>query len=505
MVKPTRTLLLLVIVFALSMAVMYIFPKDGVKVTEHVQLKFPDWEGFWKEDRQERRVALQELIDIYTLKIDSTAIKDSLKRKSIAYQQEMKKLQYPEGGVAALASFVQNLRNVSGTGKPLRIIHYGDSQIEGDRISSYLRGQLQGRFGGSGSGWISLTEIVPPTNIDFKASENWERFTVYGKPNSQLHNKYGLMGVFSRFTPEKDPISEPDSLPSTPNESLGKEKISTKKAIAERKPDVVKAWIQFSPSKRGGANTRRFDKLRLAYGNMEEQVHYAVWIDGTMTEKGTLPVAPFYNELVLSFPETPQEVRIELESTYSPDFYGMSLESEGGVIVDNIAMRGSSGTIFNKMDIELLSFQYNRENVGLVILQYGGNSVPYIKSKEHAGDYGRWFNAQIRTLQRLMPKASFIVIGPSDMSTKDKDKFITYPFLEDVRDALKQAAFDRGAMYWDMYEAMGGRGSMPSWVNADPPLASTDHIHFSPSGAKMVAQWFYEALQEGISKVSKEQ
>lgn len=41
---------------------------------------------------------------------------------------------------------------------------------------------------------------------------------------------------------------------------------------------------------------------------------------------------------------------------------------------------------------------------------------------------------------------------------------------------------------------MGGRNSMVSWVEADPPLAATDYTHFSPLGARKVGELFYTAL-----------
>jgi hypothetical protein len=87
-----------------------------------------------------------------------------------------------------------------------------------------------------------------------------------------------------------------------------------------------------------------------------------------------------------------------------------------------------------------------------------------------------------------------IVIGPSDMSIKEGEDYVTRPFLEDVRDAMKTNALAQGAAFWDMYEAMGGRNSMVSWVQADPPLAADDYTHFSPIGARKVGELFYTAL-----------
>ena len=69
-----------------------------------------------------------------------------------------------------------------------------------------------------------------------------------------------------------------------------------------------------------------------------------------------------------------------------------------------------------------------------------------------------------------------------------------YPGIEPVRNALKNAAMESGFAFWDLYEAMGGYNSMPSFVHADPPLASTDYIHFTALGVNLVAEMFYNAL-----------
>ena len=69
-----------------------------------------------------------------------------------------------------------------------------------------------------------------------------------------------------------------------------------------------------------------------------------------------------------------------------------------------------------------------------------------------------------------------------------------FPQLEPIRDALRQATLESGFGFWDLYEAMGGSNSMPSFVQADPPLASRDYLHFTPKGANLVAEMFYNAL-----------
>ena len=137
---------------------------------------------------------------------------------------------------------------------------------------------------------------------------------------------------------------------------------------------------------------------------------------------------------------------------------------------------------------------YRDLNPGLFILQFGGNVMPYIKDQKAIDNYGRWFANQIKRLKQSCPDAAVIVIGPSDMSTKDKDKYVTYDYLPAVVEALKQAALSTGSGYWDMYQAMGGYNSMPGWVNATPALAQPDYVHFSPRGSTLISNMFYNAF-----------
>ena len=178
----------------------------------------------------------------------------------------------------------------------------------------------------------------------------------------------------------------------------------------------------------------------------------------------------------------------------SPDVYGLSLEGNTGVVMDNIPLRGSSGTIFTKQNSTLLGNMYASLSPSLVIMQFGGNTVPYIKTDDGPTKYGNWFKSQINFMKRMNPGAAIIVIGPSDMSVKEKTEYVTYPYLEAVRDAMKETALSTGCLFWDMYEVMGGKNSMPKWVEADPPLAATDYIHFSPKGAKKMAMEFNKKL-----------
>jgi hypothetical protein len=69
----------------------------------------------------------------------------------------------------------------------------------------------------------------------------------------------------------------------------------------------------------------------------------------------------------------------------------------------------------------------------------------------------------------------------------------TYSVLPEVVKTLREAANESGAAFWNMYDVMGGKGSMTKWVNSG--LAGSDYVHFTPAGAKKMAHMLYETLQ----------
>jgi hypothetical protein len=153
-------------------------------------------------------------------------------------------------------------------------------------------------------------------------------------------------------------------------------------------------------------------------------------------------------------------------------------------------MRGGSGLIFSSMTRSTQQSMLDELSPGLILLQYGGNVVPYMSP----GYYRRAFKRQLKFFSELCPGIPIIVIGPSDMSVRENGHFNTYPNLEGIRNALRDATLESGFGFWDLYEAMGGKNSMASFVHSDPPLASTDYVHFTNLGVNLVAEMFYNAL-----------
>lgn len=482
MVKPVYILLFLCLVAAVCLGIMAVFPKDGIAVGPHFRLKFPTWETFWTTDSTGGKVSMDELYEIYSIKDDSAARAKALENERTARIFRSRELQVPPDADDFISGLNERFASLP-EGNRLRILHFGDSQIEADRISELIRSRLQTRLGGSGPGWLPIVEVIPTPAVRHSQSSNWIKYNTYTSKASRAVS-YGVLAACFRFTPP--PETEPEGPASADSTGAAD--------MQKHHKHPAHAWFEVYPSTLGHSSIRRYSRVRLAMGDLQSAVSYAVYADKVLVEEGIWEPVSGYMEWQHDFNKTPATLRFEFDATESPDFYGISLESATGFHLDNIPMRGSAGTIFTSLDADIVRRQAPSEEVGLILLQFGGNTIPYMKSEQQAVQYGKWFRTHIAALRRWYPAAQIVFIGPSDMSAKSGDEFRTIPFLESVRDALKEAAFSQGCAYWDLYEAMGGPNSMPQWVNADPPLASTDHVHFTPSGARQVAGWLYAAL-----------
>ena len=486
--KPFQSLIFLLSVAGFLLVIVFIFPSKGIKIGQSFKLQYPNIEELLGDNLGNESVdsliniqlallneisnepnvyvfpdSIKSLLDI-PIKLSSFHI-DTLKTK-------IQKIEFANNNKTLIHRFFKRISNPKDV---IRVLHYGDSQLEGDRISSFLRNRLQKRFGGYGIGLVSPKPLVKAFSINQNYSENWLRFPIFGiKEGDTYHKRYGALGVYCRYAP-----NIPDSV---------------KYDSILKQSEIINAEISFKKSNSAFLKDRKLKNFSIYYANGSEYVLTEVYENDKLLFAKYLNTNTKFSKLDFHFPNTTSNFTVKFSGKDSPDFYAMSLDAEKGVVVDNIPMRGSSGTYFNKMDLSILKKFYDNIDLGMILLEFGGNVIPFIESDQGVKNYEKWFYSQIRTLKRLKPNVPIIVMGVADMSKKEKDKYISYPYIEPVRDAMKRAAFKAGVGYWDMYEAMGGENSMPEWVNSKPKLATDDYTHYTPRGAKMIGNMFFNAL-----------
>lgn len=483
-VRPHITLLFVLSVFTILLLVSFAFyiilpgEDESIPVFGGIKISFIKPADIFKE--KEQYADISEIIAQNELIIDSTAIEenipepvvvgfDTVKANADSLKQSIRKIEFPNKDRSILFPVFKAMDSARINNKVVRVMHFGDSQIEGDRITSFLRNRLHKKFGGTGVGLVPARQLYDfKYSVFHEASENWNRYTVYGKRDTLIkHKRYGILAGFNSFTPQPVDSSRNDTT-------------------------MKNAWISFESSPYSYANTKKFEQCRLFYGHNTLPFNANLYLGDTLVDQGTYKPSSQLKQIQWLFNEPANNIKIEFEAVQSPEIYGVALDGKSGVAVDNIAMRGSAGLVFTKMDPVLFKQLIESLDVKLLILQFGGNILPNIR-KDYSY-YERWFYSQLNYIKTHAPDVEIVVIGVADMSMKKGSRYVSYPNIELVRDAMKKASFRAGAAYWDMFEAMGGKNSMPSWVFANPSLAGKDFVHFTPRGAKIIANMFYNAL-----------
>ncbi len=368
-------------------------------------------------------------------------------------------IEFPDNDKSSLAGFL----NALGESKtsPIRILHYGDSQIEGDRITTYFRSRLQNQFGGGGVGFISPGPGNGFASHSLTTSENAKWVTMYaGGKKGFGDSRFDFPGSFIRFD----------------------------KVAVEGADSICQGYIDLNIAK----SARNYHKVRLLTGNNKSVVNVTVTADGQSVDNLLLLPIAGYRTNEWTFEDSPARIRFTFSGQDSPDISGILLDNETGISVDNIPQRGSFGLEFARLNESNFSNRISTLGVKLILFQYGVNAVPVPSQNESAVE--NWCYQSLTRIKKMAPGISIIVLGVSDVDQKKGDSLVTNPNVEIIREAQRKAAFRAGCAFWDVFKAMGGRNSMAAWVNHKPELGTSDYIHFTPAGANLVAEMFFRAL-----------
>ena len=356
-----------------------------------------------------------------------------------------------------------------------RILHYGDSKIEGDRITAYLRNGLQTLYGGTGPGYFPIKMPYGQRSIIEQTSGNWYRYALFNveqRKNKDLlqNNQYGLYANVCRFAPAR-------------GEAAG----------------LKTASFTISPSHSYYNRLSQYTDVAIHYGNCTAPAIVTVFDGNTEIKKDTLVSDGAYHAYKLKFSTTPKKLRVQFSSTKSPDFYGVTVGSGEGIQMDNIPTRGDSGFHFTRIQ-DTYDAMSRELKPDIIIFQFGGNLVPYLTKNKVASSVKRIIT-NMQWVQKRNPDALFLLIGPSDMLKRSTKT--TYEILPELVAEMKKQTAENGFAFFSMYEAMGGKNSMKIWY--DNRMAASDLVHFSDKGTERMAQLLFQSLVEDLLSVQPPQ
>ncbi len=369
---------------------------------------------------------------------------------------------YSDSTHLGMKAFYEALNNRSTLGRPVRIAYFGDSFIEGDILTSDLRSLLQSEFGGCGVGYVPLTSVIAGFRPTVKHRfSRWESHSVtdtigFERKRQDISNHYFLTDSIASVTLE------------------GQRKYASHLDTCE----VSSFYFLTS------------DPIRLT-----AEVNGRKAQDFALTGDGTLQAVSVRGRI--------GKVTWKVQkSTPASLYYAATMDPAQGIVLDNFSTRGSSGQQLGGIPSSILQKYNVLRTYDLIVLHYGLN-VAFKGGKDYTY-YKDAMRPVVKKLQNAFPQASILIVGIGDREQKDeKGDLRTIPGVKNLIRYQQALAADTHVAFWNLYEAMGGEGSIVEMVKANPPMANYDYTHINFRGGKQIAKYLFDALMYGKEQYEK--
>jgi lysophospholipase L1-like esterase len=163
------------------------------------------------------------------------------------------------------------------------------------------------------------------------------------------------------------------------------------------------------------------------------------------------------------------------------------------VVLDALGIQGARLRFLDQQDDAHWAEQLGWRKPDLIVYQFGANESGDGFLYPMA-DYRRTMEAVIEQGKRALPGSSCLVIGAMDRAAKRGDELIGIAVIPSILKEQRGAAERLGCGFFDTYAAMGGPGSMATWVKRQ--LGQADLTHPTAVGAEVIGTWVFRALMK---------
>ena len=372
--------------------------------------------------------------------------KTTAQKDNSVYQPEGVTLfeDFSNGEEGGLNHFLALLADSLPTDRTVNIAYYGDSFIEGDILTADLREMLQTRYGGGGPGWVepgpNFGSFRPTVNV------SWSNVSEHAVVNRGFipalqgpSQRYYLLSRYAAFT-----------------------------AKASSKYEHAAQWQRMHLFLRSQVSSS------VMFGPSQDR----------MTVKPILPsdaVQTFVlngssRSVTCGFGESPSNIQL----------LGITLDAAKGIALDNFSMRGIPGHSLAYMPLNTMQQIARYRPYDLVILHFGLNAVGAKSSQAEAEAYiGKMKEA----------------ISVSDRDQRSAQGIHTIPQVKQLVGLQRAMAQQLHVGFFNLFEAMGGEGSMADFVNRGE--ANKDYTHLNFKGGKRLAELYYKAILAGVENYKR--
>ena len=351
-----------------------------------------------------------------------------------------------------MQAFWNMLDQVGSLNRPVRIAYIGDSFIEGDIITNDLRMLLQKRFGGAGAGFVDMASDFVKYRLPVDQTFNgWDAFAGINPKSVDwqkmtLNMRYAIPKTGAATATFYDGRGKCDTVENAVLYLRSNSPLSI--SVCQNKGEAIQQTTSGTGQIESLVTTGRTGCISYTFG-------------GSAVGNGTV-------------------------------VYGISFENPRGIVLDNISLRGTGGNIIASVPVENLR-QFNAVRpYDLIILQFGLNVAE--KKRTNYDSYIAQMKKVVTNLQEGFPQASIMIVSVGDRENKINGTLQTLPGIKALVQAQRGLAQQTNVAFWNMYEGMGGEGSMQRMVEANPSEANKDYTHINRRGGKRIADIIYKTL-----------
>lgn len=368
---------------------------------------------------------------------------------------------YSDSTMRGMKHFYEALSSIRTMKRPVRIAYFGDSFIEADIFTADLRERFQSEFGGCGVGYVPITSSISGYRPTVRHS--------FGGWNSHSSN---------------DSVGFDRSL----------QDISGHYFFAREG-----AYVQLKGQSKYASHLDTCEVSTLYYLNkgfagIRSQIN-----GGT----DVLHEEPGDDRLqMLSVEGRIGQVKWSVEQSDSVTFFGAAMDGKQGVAVDNFSVRGSSGLHLRSIPLKTLKAFQRVRPYDLIVLQYGLNVAT--ERGVNYESYKKGMLTVIAHLKEAFPEAAILLVSVGDREFKDdrrNGELRTMPGVKNLIRYQQSIAADSRIAFWNMYEAMGGEGSILDMI--DRKMANLDYTHINFKGGKHLSGILFETLMYGKEQYEK--
>ena len=379
---------------------------------------------------------------------------------SIVRQQIVKSVKRKEGDITliedysttqdGLHNFISAIENRNRLQRPVRIAFLGDSFIEADILTQNIRMLLQDLFGGCGVGYMAMHSDFPG----------------FRRSITQVDKGWQTINVITQ-----DPEYNLLSLPLQYHQAEGD------------------AYTRF----KGVNKLRHIDSWDVSTIGFVAQDSAVISLK-TDSSSYTYNIEGQKEAQFITINEHTSSIEIRCNNNHVA-MWGSWLDGNSGIAVDNISMRGYSGTSLEMLSVTRLQELYDAIPYDLIVLQYGLNRMT--PSITDYSPYTQQLADAVAHLRKALPHTDILIMGIGDRCQTDNGEIKTMPAIYGMRKAQRLAAIEAQCLFWDCYEAMKQIGGMPTFV--ENKWASKDYTHISHQGGAPLAEEFVKAINHALN------